>query len=445
MNRFRLPRLSVFRRSGEPLRVTIGPDGVTLSWTARPNGGAGGVVTLDFRETAPEALLEEPERYGTRLAERLRAAGARSTVAVLKLPLDWTSALRAERPVGLPEGDTAAFLDLQAERAAPFGGAGWRLAPPPPPLPGAAADALLVAAVLPEPRWLALQRFAAAAGLRWVSVQTDAPAAMADDAPLALELTPFGDRVIVAARARGRLIEWGSLPAATTADRAQLAAGLRVFARALPAPAGAPRTLRWRGQPPPELAGAVEAWRTADGWPEPAAAADAGGSAFEFVRPTAAAAPHWLRAVRAHLPARGRRALLAAAALLVLVVLARGVIETVLRRQAHALSPTAKESAELQRRLRHYRAWLEPVRPGAAALEALARAFPEDGRVWARRVELRDGRKIVCTGLARSAAEAVALMERLRRTAGLQELQTQYLRGGDPVQFAFEFEWSPAP
>jgi hypothetical protein len=444
MNLWLTRRLSSLRRTAVPIRLQAGPEGWTATWTGRRNGAVGEPVSVEFHDAPPESALADPERFGRALAERLRAAGARDTTAVVMIPLDWTAAFRVDRPNGLASADVASYLELQAERLAPFGGAGWRLAAPPD--AGEPATSTVTAAVMPESRWSALERLSAAAGLRWGSVQTDLPSHATDDAPAALELMPYGARLIAVARERGRALDWSSHPAATPSEISALASNLRMFVSSLPAEwrVAAP-VLRWRGTPVATVARAVDEWRHAAGYPRPEESPPATGAAFDFVRADVAVQPAWLRALRARVPRGGRRALLAAAAVATLVVGGRWLVEGVLRARAGKLAPVARETSDLQQRSRRYRAWLEPERAGAVVLEALASSYSEDGRAWARRVELRDNRRVVCVGAARTSADAVALLERLRRAPGVRDVQAQYIRGGDPVQFAFEFEWRAAP
>ncbi len=429
------------RRAPAPVQVEAGSAAWTAVWAPRRASDSSAAMRVELAEMTPEAALSEPERFGERLGERLRSAGFRETAAVLTIPLDWTAALRVPRPAGLTAEDLADYLDLQAERVAPFGGTGWRLASPPDTGDPAAPE--LVGAVMPASRWSAIEEMGAAARLRWVSVRTHAPAAIPNDTGAALDLMPFGSRLIVGARKNGRLLDWFTLPGGLAGS--DFAARMAVFlAAAAPDASGGTWRVRWAGVPDPAMRSVVENGCRTAGLPPPSESAPDGGVPFEFVRAFQRAPFRGLALLR-RMPKGGQRALAVATALLVAGIGARGLTEMALRVRARRHAPAAHEAAELQERARKYRPWLEAEHRGAPLLEALAGCFPEEGSVWARRVELKEEDRVMLTGAARTSADALALLERLRQTPGVRAAKTQYLRGADPVQFAIEFEWRPGP
>ncbi len=430
------------RPAPAPVFVKIGAAAWTAEWTPRRARGAATAMRIEMDGPTDEnETLSQPEAFGAQLRERLCAAGVRETSAVLTIPLDWTASFRAARPPGLAAEDVADYLELQAERAAPFGGAGWKLASPP---DGGGADApILVGALLPESRWSAIERIATAARLRWVSVRTNIPAVIPNDPGATLDVLPFGARLIVAARRDGRLLDWFTAPG--NISETDLSARMAIFLASMAADdAGGVWPIRWGDEPDERLRALVEGWRRSTNRPIAASNTPTGGTPFEFVRVSAPPAFRGAELLR-RTPRGARRGGAAALVVVLAMVAYRALTENILRARVRRLAPVAREAAVLQQRLRQYRPWLEPPPVGAPLLEALAACFPEEGRVWARRLEVKDQGQIAFIGAARASADAMALLDRLRQHPGVREAQTQYLRGDNPVQFAVAFEWRPAP
>ena len=68
-------------------------------------------------------------------------------------------------------------------------------------------------------------------------------------------------------------------------------------------------------------------------------------------------------------------------------------------------------------------------------------AFPEDGAVTAKTIEVRDGNAVSCTGTTRDNASMQKMIGRLSAMPGVLELHQEQIRGKTPMQFTFEFHW----
>ncbi|HTV75723.1 MAG TPA: hypothetical protein VMD57_01905, partial [Candidatus Baltobacteraceae bacterium] len=76
-----------------------------------------------------------------------------------------------------------------------------------------------------------------------------------------------------------------------------------------------------------------------------------------------------------------------------------------------------------------------------AILRQLSLAFPEDGVVTAKTVEIRDDNSVSCSGVANDYAALLAMQAKLRTAAGVSDLKWDQIRGKNPAQFTFHFQY----
>ena len=69
-------------------------------------------------------------------------------------------------------------------------------------------------------------------------------------------------------------------------------------------------------------------------------------------------------------------------------------------------------------------------------------AFPEDGVVTAKMVEIRDGKVVNCSGTARDNAALLKMMDQLSAAPGVESFHRNQIRGKAPMQFSFDFRWN---
>jgi hypothetical protein len=69
-------------------------------------------------------------------------------------------------------------------------------------------------------------------------------------------------------------------------------------------------------------------------------------------------------------------------------------------------------------------------------------AFPEDGVVSAKIIEIHDGNLISCIGTARDNPSLLATIDRLRGSEQVRDLRVDQIRGHAPLQFTFNFQWN---
>lgn len=109
------------------------------------------------------------------------------------------------------------------------------------------------------------------------------------------------------------------------------------------------------------------------------------------------------------------------------------------------LEPDATEVDAIQAKIRQFRPWFSSRAESLEITEHLTRAFPEEGSVWARNLEIRDNGKVFCAGLAKDSESLLGMLDELRAMPQVSELTVQQVRGEGQVQFAFGYSWNTNP
>jgi hypothetical protein len=112
-----------------------------------------------------------------------------------------------------------------------------------------------------------------------------------------------------------------------------------------------------------------------------------------------------------------------------------------LRSQWATIGPKARDVEALQAQVRQFRPWYDDTFRTLSILRALTAAFPEDGVVSAKNIEIRDPNTVTCSGVARDNQSWLKMYERLRSTKGVTDLKVDVIRGKSPIQFTFDFHW----
>jgi len=89
------------------------------------------------------------------------------------------------------------------------------------------------------------------------------------------------------------------------------------------------------------------------------------------------------------------------------------------RSQWSRLAAKVGELQAIQDNLHQYRSWYAGTFPNLAILRQLSLAFPEDGSVTAKSIEVRDGRTVTCSGTVTDYPALLAMQARLRAADGL--------------------------
>lgn len=432
-------------------------------------------LTQDPREADPLAL-------GRELHQHLAAAGVRERRCVLAVPPAWLFTLHVPLP-DLPEADVESLIQLEAERGFPSGPETLVVARSRYRLPSGAAgvtllglarehvDRLEAAARTAHLRLLSLTLgLAALPGLNGTPTEGVVTLVPGEQA-LGLQVSCGGGLALL------RSLAWSADadPAAATARMDPLTRELRITLGQLPPEVGETvRRVRVVGSAPAaedlavrlrdRLAGSgldVEWLRE---WP--AEGADLRVPAGVAVSPALAVAVQHLRLqaspieflppqvsrwealiARYKTSRTAARLVVAAAGLALLTLLAFGVQQarlTYWRDKWNALRVPVTELETVQKQVRQFRPWYDESFRTLNILRRLTEAFPEDGSVSAKSVEIRPSTGVTCSGTARDNAALLRMLDKLRAVPEVRGLKVEQIRGNAPMQFTVNFQWSEA-
>ena len=470
-------------------------DGVVLR---RANGSL--EIQQSFSATLSlDPLTAAPELVGREIRNHLDAAGVRERRCVVGVPLKWMLTAQTELPP-LPEADAASLLQLEAERGFPCDITTLRLAHSRCPLP--AGKQLVTLAGILNSQLTSLEQVLAAAKLKPVSFSPGVSAlqpvgamfrvppsggsaglppkdgtpndnngvlALAiGESQVSLQITCGGgvaalrtlEGAIENAGSR-RTLHTGFVARDVRITLGQLPAGLRESVRRIRIfgphdlaqqlademelrfePAGLTVELVTKYSPdefgvqfPPDalvspafsLAARLLAGQT---------------PAFEFLPPKPTA---WQEVITKYSSGRLRSAGATAAVIVVLVgglFLFQEIQLLRLRSQWSGMSAKVKDLDAIQREIQKYRPWFDGSFRSLSILKQLTVAFPEDGAVTAKTVEIRDGNTVNCSGTAQDNAALLRMLSQLRAANGVTDLKVDQIRGKAPMQFTFDFHWN---
>ena len=426
-----------------------------------------------------DPLTNDAELVGREIRNHLDAAGVRERNCVVGLPLKWALTTHIDIP-DLPEADVPSFLHLEAERGFPcdintLHVASSRCRS------GGKQHALLVG--VPKTHVARLEQALAAAKLRPVSftlaisalqpVRQDAAesqiALAIGETNVALEITAGGG--IAALRAlEGALETEGSQ---RLLHSSLVAREVRITLGQLPSELLGPvRLMRVFGPPDlaQQLADEMELRLDVMGMkvervnhyspaefgfsfaPDTAvrpavslaAAYLAGRSAvFEFLPPRV---PVWKQMAGRYSSTKLRGAVTAAAAIALLVgglFFYQSCRLWALQAQWSNMAVKVGELEQINKQISTYRPWYDETVKGLSILRSLTQAFPEDGSVTAKTVEIRDLSLVTCTGTARNYQVLLQTLQKLRASPQIRDANLGPTRGQTPsLQFSFSFAWN---
>jgi Tfp pilus assembly protein PilN len=112
-----------------------------------------------------------------------------------------------------------------------------------------------------------------------------------------------------------------------------------------------------------------------------------------------------------------------------------------LRSQWSKMSAKVTELQGLEQNIQQYRAWFDDSFISLSVLRQLTLAFPEDGEVTAKTVEIHADNVVTCTGTAQSQSALNKTLKQLSSEDGVTRVTLQSVRGKSPMQFTFEFNF----
>jgi hypothetical protein len=424
-----------------------------------------------------DPLTAAPELVGREIRNQLDAAGVRERYCVLGVPLKWVLTAQTELPP-LPEADAASLLQMEAERGFPTDVSTLQLASSRCPL--AADKKYVLLAGIPSAHIATLEQVLAAAKLKPVSfalgiAALQPPAAENANGVLALaigesavslQITCGGVAALRALEgaienpngrpallpdlvARESRITLGQLPAELrdTVKRIRIF-GPRELAQQLAdemelrfEPMGlnieivsaySPNEFGMQLPPEASLSAAFSL----------AARLLAGQSpAFEFLPPK----PTTIEQFATKYSSGRLRTIGAVAAGIVAIVGGTFLVQQIelwrLRSQWSGMSAKVLELQGVQNQIRQFQPWFATSFRDLAILRQLTLAFPEDGIVTVKTIEIQEGNTVSCSGNARDNAALLATLAKLGATDGVSNLKVDLIHGKAPMQFTFDFQY----
>ncbi len=475
-----LLKKTALRRKQPTSLLGLALDGSRLEATVlrRSNGSAQAIQTAGF-VLSLDPLTADPLLVGREIRNQLDAAGIRERACAVALPLNWALTAHVEVP-SISDEDLPAFLEIEGERGFPCDATTLQVCHSRFQTPAGQRHALLVG--IPRTHLSALERALRAArlkpvrfGLGLAALQPPAPspaggtlALLLGEGRMALQVTCGGGvaalRVLEAgagAEAGRAALEPEAVAREIRITLGQIPDGLRETVRQvrifgprdlsqhladelemrleslhLEIEPGSRRAASNAG-PAPDLDGVASA-----AFSVAADCLTARPAVFEFLPPRVSA---WRQAAQRYASGRMRTAGAVAAGLAVIVgafFLWQQFQLLRLQAQWRSIGPKVRELEKVQDDIRKFRPWYDDSFRAMRILRDLTQAFPEDGVVWARTIEIRDLAAVACTGQAREHQALLRTHEKLRASSAVSELKVSQIRGKAPEQFTFDFRWN---
>lgn len=461
-----LTKLKKRFQSQSVLAITLESSRMAISLVHRENSGAMIIQSLSVCLGA-EDVVRNPEQAGTDLAAALAAAGIKEHRCVVCIPPGWALTAAADLPA-VDDEDLRGYFELRAEREFSLTVSDLRLAHCPYSLPDGKRRATLAA--VPAKRMEAVEKMLAGAGCRPVSISLALDGCFSEPQPM-LHFLVNGDHTDVVVSTGGGIAVLRSLSGPVASgdipfDLTAFCREVRITLGRLPEPVRQQvRQARFGGDPV-----TVEMVRQMsrdylqqigiEGQGElvsEAGAGDAVGAAVEcaqrVLREEAVAfefvvveAKRWPAELQRFNTRMGRQIAAAVLGVILLPVFAFAILsqmESSLEGEWNGMRDRVADLDALQQKIRQFRPWFEPTPQTLQAMQTLIAAFPEQGDVWTKSVQIGEGYKVSCSGFARNQPALMGFLDRLRTRPGITAVQVQQLRGDNPVQFSVTCKWEP--
>jgi hypothetical protein len=106
-----------------------------------------------------------------------------------------------------------------------------------------------------------------------------------------------------------------------------------------------------------------------------------------------------------------------------------------------AMATKVKDLQDIQDNLGKYHPWFDESCRSLVVLRRVTEAFPEDGVVSAKSLEIREPSTVSCSGVARDKQSFIKMFDKLSSTSGVSDLTIDQVQGEGPVQFTLNFQW----
>jgi hypothetical protein len=453
-------------RTRSALAITIESGRIAVNVVRNEENGAtpAPALSVPIRDSD---VLEDPDKAGNQLSTALAAAGIRERNCVVCVPPGWALTSSADLPE-IGADDLRGYLELKAEREFSIPAGDLRLGYCAYALPSGQRRATLAA--LSAKKIDAVERMLAVGNRRATSISLALDKCLSQSKAM-LHFLTNGNHTDVVITAGGGVAGLRSLAGPrvsgdTAFDPAAFCRDVRITLGRLPEPVRQQiRQAAFSGPSAEKLcvqtrfdllrmgieSPECKQPATEDKTPEsPGAASEAARLklrdqpiAFEFVVPEP---KRWQALFEKVDSTRRRRIIMGAVALVLLPVLIffiRSEIESHLQSRWDAMAKDAGDLDTIQQQIRLYHPWFKQTPQGLQVLQSLVLAFPDEGDVWAKSIQVAEGYKVTCTGFAKSQPALMELLAHLRARPDITSLQVQQIRGENPIQFTVAYQWEP--
>ena len=162
---------------------------------------------------------------------------------------------------------------------------------------------------------------------------------------------------------------------------------------------------------------------------------------FEFLAPK----PSFLEQMASRYSSRRLASVGVTAGVVALIVLVMFLVQQFqlsrLGSEWTAMKPKVTELEDLQIQIRKFRPWFDDSMANLTILKRVTEAFPEDGVVSAKSIEIRNTATVNCSGTTRDEPALLKTLEKLRNAKMVSDVRVDTIRGTSPKQFTFNFKW----
>ena len=106
------------------------------------------------------------------------------------------------------------------------------------------------------------------------------------------------------------------------------------------------------------------------------------------------------------------------------------------------IQPRVEDIVAIQQQMRKFRPWFDVSAQNLRVLRKLTEAFPVEGAVTAKTLEIKDLSEINCSGQARDNQAMLKLLDQLREAPAISDVKVQQVRGKSPLLFNLSFRWT---
>jgi len=102
------------------------------------------------------------------------------------------------------------------------------------------------------------------------------------------------------------------------------------------------------------------------------------------------------------------------------------------------MKPAVSQLQEIQSKIQKFRSWFEEEPVTLSVANHIAEAFPVEGRIWARILQIKSDGTVRISGRARDNQSLLQLLEKFRKDPQTLEVKLQQSRGKDPIEFVIQ-------